>query len=48
MPSGINEEKRARIQWNKLFEPNLYSKTELKEREAQEKFDGGDCWEEDE
>ena len=46
----INEEKRARVQWNKLFEPHLYSKTELKElkeQEAPKDFDGGDYWEDD-
>ena len=44
----INEEKRARVQWNKLFEPNLYTKTEIEEREQQKEFDGGDSWEEEE
>jgi hypothetical protein len=46
MPN-INEEKRARIQWNKLFEPNLYTKTEIEPQMTPIEFDGGNCWEKD-
>ena len=42
---GINEEKRMRLQWNKLFEPNLYSKTEIEPQMAPLEYDGGDSWE---
>jgi len=43
----IDKEKRARVQWNKLFEPTLHSETELKPTEDNEDFNGGDCWEEE-